>query len=123
MEEFQGAPLILHFWSTQCEICPEQMQELQKLHETYGSNELNVIGVHRSTLEPYSEALTFAGENSISYLQVEDYTGSIFDVFSRGRYTVPTTVIIDSDGFIVETIIGAWRQSIDEYLSGDVAIQ
>lgn len=122
MEEFQGSPLVLHFWSTSCETCLEQMRALQKLH-TEGGGELNVVGIHRSTLEPYSEALTFASENNISYLQVEDYTGSIFDVFSRGQYTVPTTVIIDSNGFIVETIVGSWQRSIDEYLSENVAMQ
>jgi thiol-disulfide isomerase/thioredoxin len=51
-EELAGSPTLVHFWSTSCYICKNNLPTLRKWEETYGPKGLKVVAVHM----PRSEA-------------------------------------------------------------------
>lgn len=46
VHDLHGRPVLLHFWSTNCESCKEQFPRLQSWLAEFGPKGLQLIGVH-----------------------------------------------------------------------------
>ncbi len=46
VHDLLGSPVLLHFWSVNCESCVDQLPRLKKLMERYDPLGLKVVGVH-----------------------------------------------------------------------------
>ena len=117
LSEYKGKTIFLNFWGTWCPPCRSEMPEIQKLYETYGSNEgdLIVLGIaapeygDEGTVEEIKE---FLSENEYTFPVVMDETWEVF--YWYGISAFPTTFMIDAEGNVYGYVQGAITGDIME---------
>lgn len=102
-EEYKGKKVLLNFWATWCGPCVGEMPAFQKLSEEY-PEELVILAVNCS--EDKDTVQKFIDNNSYTFPVVLDTDGAIQTMFG-GVYSIPVTVIIDEEGCIVSSHVGA----------------
>jgi thiol-disulfide isomerase/thioredoxin len=106
LSDFRGKKVFINFWATWCPPCKEEMPHIQNYYEEAAKDDnvvilsINVTDLesNRNTIQQFSEdyAMTFPilldekGDVSITYEIL----------------TLPTSMIINEEGVIVEKIIG-----------------
>lgn len=111
LEEFKGHPVLLNFFASWCPPCRQEVGELMKLHEKYGSQGLQIVGAaadskmipETSAAQEESDVQKLSGQLGIPYpvtiadqklVEAYDFKG------------IPTTVFIDRGGKIVKVFYG-----------------
>lgn len=99
----RGKVVLINFWATWCKYCVKEIPSLNRLYNAFKEGGLVVLGisVDRSPLT----VETFLQKNSVTYPVLMDLDGKVF----VRTYTViglPTTFLINKDGYIVEKLIG-----------------
>jgi len=94
----RGNVVILHFWATWCPQCKEEIQFLNILNDQYRGKNVKVIGISADPSEARVEE--FIMFNPIDYTILLDRDGSVGRKYRV--YSIPTTFLIDKEGFIVE---------------------
>lgn len=102
-EEYKGKKVLLNFWATWCGPCVGEMPAFQKLSEEY-PEELVILAVNCS--EDQDTVQKFIDNNGYTFPVVLDADGAIQTMFG-GIYSIPVTVIIDEEGCIVSSHVGA----------------
>lgn len=115
---------MVNVWATYCNPCLVEMPYLGELASEYSSEDFQIIGIVSDVLEGDEAALdtvlSLIEETGADYthllLNESLYTSMLTDVTA-----VPTTFFVDSDGQILDTVIGAmekdaWKEVIDAYL-------
>jgi len=111
LESLRGKPVFLNFWATWCYPCRSEMPDLQDMYLKYGGQ------MHFLTINSQESANTvrkFVQENKYTFPVVLDSNGAV-----GGKYRVtgiPTTVILDAEGFVKANHVGAMRASDMEAL-------
>ena len=107
LAQLRGELVLLNVWATWCPPCREELPQLQRLHEEFGSHGLRVVGVSLDTRSPrYVEG--FLQKRAITYTNLRDRQSRMFRTFGFQK-AVPQTLLIDRDG----TVIGYWLGAID----------
>ena len=111
---FSGQVVMLTFWGTWCGPCRKEIPDFIKLYDEYNDDGLEIIGVaiQSGTSENIKR---FSDYYNINYPILTDIDGyeSAKAFYDYGRVTgvgtraVPTTFLIDRDGYIVKTYRGA----------------
>ena len=108
LADFSGKVILLSFWATWCPTCRREMPVLDKLQKEYSDAGLIVIGMNRNDQDEYREVKAFVQKHGYSYRQA----------WSSYKYTqhfkvktLPTTVLIDRQGRIVDLMVGAVSES------------
>ena len=111
---FSGQVVMLTFWGTWCGPCRREIPDFIKLYDEYNDDGLEIIGVavQSGTAENIKR---FSDYYNINYtiLTDIDQNESARAFYNYGRVTgvgtraVPTTFLIDRDGYIVKTYRGA----------------
>ena len=94
----RGTPVVLNLWAQYCGPCREEAPLFQRLHEE-AADDLLVLGLDWQDTNP-GKALAFADELGLTYPQTADP-----EAVTRAPLRVsalPMTVLIDSDGVIVD---------------------
>lgn len=124
--DFEGNTLtVLNVWATWCSPCVKELPELQKISEAYADKGVQIVGVLDPTGEPGDDDVLgtaktlLADAGAIYTVILPDET--IIDTFLRNMQYFPTTFFIDSDGNVVDTIVGSnsyddWSKHIDKAL-------
>ena len=111
---YEGQVVMLTFWGTWCGPCVKEIPDFIELYDKYNKEGLEIVGIaiqsgSRENIKLFSEhykinypILTDINGNE-SYKAFSDY-GTISGV---GMRAVPTTFLIDRDGYIVKTYRGA----------------
>jgi peroxiredoxin len=99
LSDFKGKAVIVDFWAGWCPFCVEEMPELQKTQDEF-SEDLVIIGIHRTDTEKISTGLEFSQKQGVSYLLVSDKSGSLYR--AAGGFGMPVAVFIDKQGKVVE---------------------
>ena len=128
MANYKGKPVVVNFWATWCPPCVAELPELQKISEEYKDKEVEVIGVlHDGIIELgildesiIDNANTLMQDKGVNYRVIlpDEYLQTEF--IDSMQY-FPTTFFLDSEGNLVETVVGAnnfesWGKLIDETL-------
>jgi thiol-disulfide isomerase/thioredoxin len=105
LKDFQGKVLILDFWATYCPPCLEEIPHLKNLQQRYGSENLQIIGLHVGGNEDRSRVPGFHKRLQITYplaTPEEELVRFIFGAVSE----IPQTAIFDRKGRLVRKFVG-----------------
>ena len=101
LSKFKGKVILLNFWATWCPPCVNEIPELVKLQEKY-AGKFAIVGL--SLDEDSAEVKKFYTANKINY-PIAMGTAEIQATYG-GIPSIPTTFIIDTEGNIVDKIVG-----------------
>jgi thiol-disulfide isomerase/thioredoxin len=114
--DLRGTPVVLNFFAEWCPPCVTEMPAFEAVHQELG-DEVAFVGLDvRDSVDRGRDIVERTG---ITYTVGRDPSGEIFQSFDA--VNMPTTVLIDADGTVVETHAGALdgdqlRDLIDEHL-------
>ena len=104
--DFRGKPVVMNFWATWCGPCKSELPEFQTQYEKFGSD------VHFLMVN-LGENFSDLWGDAVSLIQDGGYTFPVyFDdeaeaAASFGITSIPVTVFIDAEGYLVNGQIGA----------------
>ncbi|MCL2671445.1 MAG: TlpA family protein disulfide reductase [Clostridiales bacterium] len=106
LSDMVGKPIVLNFWASWCPPCKAEMPDFEKVFGELGDEVqfimLNLTDGQRETIE-----------NGKAFIGDAGYTFPIFfDSMQEGAYiygirSIPTTIFIDKDGYIIASAQGA----------------
>ncbi len=99
-----GKVYLINFWATDCPGCIKEMPGLINTYNKYKDRNFEIIAV-AMFYDPPSRVLNFTKEKSIPFPVVLDVDKKIMSNFKDIKLT-PTSVLIDHNGKILNTIIG-----------------
>ena len=111
LDEFRGKPLIVNFWARWCAPCRVEIPELVDVESTYKGRELAVIGINiESDAMPVRD---FAKAYDINYpvFLTGEKGMALMQALGNSRVGLPFTVVLNADGDIVKTKLGAMTRS------------
>ncbi len=101
LADLRGKPALINFWASWCDPCREEAPELQRLNRSLNGS-ARLVGVDYTDQE--GGARSFIREYDWTFPVLSDPDG----VFGAryGFSGLPTTIVLDSRGGIVETLRG-----------------
>lgn len=114
LSDYRGKKVFLNFWATWCPPCRSEMPHIEDLYKEYEENSKDVIilgvaspNVGKEGDQQYIE--NFLKENNYTFPVVFDDGGMLS--YQYGFSSLPSTLIIDEDGYITKYIPGAMNKS------------
>ena len=119
LSELKGKVVLLNFWGTWCGPCRREIPAFIKLTEKYKKDGLEIVGI-TLTSGPPERIQSFSDKWGINYTLLTDIEGNETQVVTakygqatRQRITgIPTTFIIDREGYIRQRYVGPRSESI-----------
>jgi thiol-disulfide isomerase/thioredoxin len=106
LANYQGRVLLLDFFASWCHPCVKSIPHLIDLNRKYGRQGLHVLGL--SLDEEKEDLLDFIGPRKLNYpVALADEELQI----SYGLRSIPTLVLIDKKGIVVDIYMGLTDQS------------
>jgi len=111
LASLRGKVVILDFWATWCPPCIKGIPEFSELYLKYKDQGLDVVGISVDRAGP-SVVKKFVEKNKVPYA-IAMANMDVVDAYEV--YTgIPTTIVIDRNGRIVEKVIGYRPKSFFE---------
>ena len=105
LNNYKGSLILLNFWATWCAPCKEEMPSLDQLQDNKDFTNLKIfpINIGQDNLE---KSLNFFEDLEIKNLEV--YFDSPITLAKKfGLRGIPTSILIDKNGFEFARIIGS----------------
>jgi len=116
LSEWKGRTVLVNLWATWCVPCRKEMPALDKLQDTLGSKDFEVVAINIDTRDP-EKPKTFLKDGGLSKLAYfHDQKAKVFqDLKSAGRALgMPTSVLVDGAGCEIATIAGPAEWASDD---------
>lgn len=111
LADTKGTVRLVDFWATWCAPCREEIPMFKDLHATYGAKGFTLVGIAMDD-EGLPTVKPFVDENKLPYLTLIG-NEAVADSFG-GLVGFPSAFLIDREGKIVETWVGAVPRSVLE---------
>jgi peroxiredoxin len=113
LRDLAGQVVVLNVWATWCTPCIREMPSLQRLQDRFGERGLRVVAVSVDAARagagdagPFGNDIeAFVRRLGLDFTILHDPTGTADRVF--GVQALPTTLVIDREGRVVEKVTGA----------------
>ncbi len=113
LADYRGKVVLLNFWGTWCGPCRKEIPDFIELVDKYQESGLEIIGV-TLTSGPPENIQRFSDRMGINYTLLTDFEARETQTvtWEYGKATgrpingIPTTFIIDREGYIVKKYIG-----------------
>lgn len=99
-----NGPLIINFWTTWCMVCNKQNKYLNQINDHFSNIGVNVLGVNINAPDIVNKVKPHVEKKNINYNVAIDPRSKIAKNFNVEA--VPTLFFIDSDGTILNKIVG-----------------
>ncbi len=103
LSDFRGKIVFLNFWATWCPECRIEMPSMQKLHSRFKDKSFAMVSVNMK--ESASEVKKFFKKYKLTFIGLLDSDGEAGS--QMGIRAIPTTFILNKNGKIAGTIMGA----------------
>lgn len=110
LESLRGRPVLVTFWATSCTGCVKEMPHLIKLHNTFASQGLKIIGISMPYDRP-DHVMKMAQQKKLPYTIAMDINKEATKTFG-GVSLTPTTFLISPRGTIVWQKIGEFNTQV-----------
>ncbi len=101
LENYKGKFVLLNFWATWCAPCRKEMPAMSNLHNEFGGEGLEVVGVHVGPSLAGVKKFLEAVPVSFTILMDKDMS-----LASWGVQGLPTTFLINPEGKLVYQAVG-----------------
>jgi len=118
LKELKGQVVLLNFWATYCIPCREEIPALNQLQSELQAQGLKIVG---ASLDDSAEDVnTYQAE--VKKFEYQVLLGGSDAKVKYAQAVLPTTYLIDRDGFIRQKIIGArdkagWEAAVKPLLA------
>ena len=119
LSNYKGKVVMLNFWGTWCPPCRKEIPDLVNLQKKYNKDGLEIVGI---TLNSGSakEIQKFADKKQINYTILTDLendethavTNLYGHVLGQPISSIPTTLVIDREGYIVKGYLGPRSEEV-----------
>ena len=120
LSDLKGKVVLLNFWGTWCGPCRRELPDFVKLYDKYNKKGLEIVGITIRRGESIEDVAKFQEQWGLNYLLLNDINGNeVSEVtmdYSRaiGQMIsgIPTTLIINREGFIVSGFVGPRKEQV-----------
>ena len=122
LSENKGKVILLNFWGTWCGPCRREIPDFNKLINKYQKDGLEIVAItlKRSSYETERSIADFVNDWDMNYTiltDIENYETQIVTAYfgqaiGQPITGIPTTLIIDREGYIVKGYIGPRSEEV-----------
>lgn len=98
-----GRPIVINVWAESCVPCKAEMPAFEAVHRAFGDR-VTFVGMNDGS-DADETALAFAAKAGVTYALWRDHDAAFTSAL--GIAILPTTLVVDADGIIVQTHSGA----------------
>lgn len=102
LSEHRGRVVLLNFWATWCKPCEDEMPSMQRLYQTLGTEEFELVAV--SVDVSPEDVVAFRDRMGIGFPIALDPAQEVSKRYQTTGY--PESLLIDRDGVVVERYVG-----------------
>lgn len=110
MEEFRGKKIFFNVWATWCPPCIEEMPTIHNLYEEVGEKEVEFLML--SMDQDFEKAINFRDKYGYNF-EIYQLTGPMPAMYHTKL--IPTTFIINSEGYLVLQHDGMGKFDTEEF--------
>ena len=108
----KGKVVLVNIWATWCRPCIDEMPSMEKLYQRLNAKGFEILAVNLQ--EDRSSVKRFVDEYGLSFPVLLDTTGRIGATY--GARSIPTTYIVDREGFVIAGTIGTREWDTEDYI-------
>lgn len=105
LNKYKGGMVLVNFWATWCPPCIKEMPSMQRLQEQFEADKFQIIAINMGQSTTTVES--FLMEQSFQF-DLPVYLDEMGRAFTELKIEgMPSSFLIDAEGKLVETIVGA----------------
>ncbi|MCU7556783.1 thiol-disulfide oxidoreductase ResA [Macrococcus capreoli] len=114
LKDYRGKGLILNFWGTWCKPCLEEMPDLNRAHNLYKDQNVEVLTIHvKNSPQQIKQFFSALDEKVTLPVGLDD--GDVLSAYNAND--LPNTFVIDKNGKIVAHHKGQMsKEDIQKYM-------
>lgn len=119
LSDLKGKTVILNFWASWCPPCKAEMPHFQKFYLDHKNENVEIIAINLTTQEDSTTDIEdFVDDYGLTFPILLDSNGILGKTYQA--ITIPTSYMIDTQGFIRKKIIGPMNTELLEQIVKNV---